>query len=182
MRCPYCQHPDSKVIDSRDAEAGVRRRRECLNCKSRFTTYERIEAQSLYVIKKDGRREEFDRNKLLAGVRTACAKRPLTTSTVDRVAHDIEAELHRMGRAEVASSLIGEMVMERLKALDQIAYVRFASVYREFTDLESLRREVETLAAGRDPGKPPATQLPLLPEEPRGLRRGRRGRQPKEVA
>ncbi|MBI2886829.1 MAG: transcriptional repressor NrdR [Chloroflexi bacterium] len=177
MRCPYCQHPDSKVIDSRDVEAGIRRRRECLNCQSRFTTYERIEAQALYVIKKDGRREEFDRSKLLAGVRTACAKRPLPTGTVDRLVNEVEAELHRLGRAEVASALIGELVMERLKALDQIAYVRFASVYREFTDLESLRREVETLAAGRESGRPPATQLPLLPEEPRG--RGRRGRRPR---
>lgn len=175
MRCPYCQHPDSKVIDSRDVQAGIRRRRECLRCRSRFTTYERIETQTLYVSKKDGRREEFDRSKLLAGVRTACAKRPLPTGTVDRLVESVEAELHRLGRAEVASSLIGELVMERLRNLDQIAYVRFASVYREFTDLETLRREVETLALGRGRGAP-AAQLPLLPDEPypRGRRRGRR--------
>lgn len=179
MKCPYCQHPDTKVIDSRDVEAGIRRRRECLHCQSRFTTYERIEAQNLYVIKKDGRREEFDRNKLLSGVRIACAKRPLPIGTIERLVTDVEAELHRLGRAEVASSLVGEMVMERLMALDHIAYVRFASVYREFTDLESLRREVETLAAGGQRGMAPVNQLRLLPEESLSLGRGRRrGRRP----
>lgn len=178
MRCPYCQWQDSKVIDSRDVEAGIRRRRECLSCKSRFTTYERVEAQTLYLIKKDGRREEFDRMKLEAGVRTACAKRPLPTGTVERLVNDVEAELRRLGRAEVASSLVGEMVMERLKNLDHIAYVRFASVYREFTDIETLREEVERLASGRETGGPPSSQLPLLPREPlpAGRRRGRRPR------
>ncbi len=176
MRCPYCQHPDTRVIDSRDAESGIRRRRECERCQSRFTTYERIETQALYVIKKDGRREEFDRAKLYGGIRIACAKRPLPTGTVDRVANDVEAELRRMGRAEVHSSLIGELVMERLRALDHIAYVRFASVYREFTDLETLREEVERLASGRDRQPAPANQLSLLPEEQEPLRRGRRGR------
>jgi transcriptional repressor NrdR len=177
VRCPYCQHPDSKVIDSRDVDAGIRRRRECFNCQSRFTTYERVEAQSLYVIKKDGRREEFDRGKLTGGIRTACAKRPLPTGTVERLANEVEAELRRLGRAEVPSTLVGEMVMDRLRGLDHIAYVRFASVYREFTDLESLRREVEDLATGRTPA--PANQLPLLPDEPltgQGRRRGRRRR------
>lgn len=178
MQCPYCQWPDSKVIDSRDVEAGIRRRRECLSCQSRFTTYERVEAQTLYIIKKDGRREEFDRNKLIGGVRAACAKRPLPTGTVERLVDEVEAELHHLGRAEVASSLLGELVMEKLKALDHIAYVRFASVYRDFTDLNTLREEVERLAAGRETGGPSSSQLPLLPREPlpAGRRRGRRPR------
>jgi len=177
VHCPYCQHTDSKVIDSRDVDAGIRRRRECLKCQSRFTTYERVEAQTLYFIKKDGRREEFDRGKLSGGIRTACTKRPLPTGTVERLSNEVEAELRRMGRAEVPSTLIGEMVMDRLRSLDHIAYVRFASVYREFTDLETLRREVENLATGRAPA--PANQLPLLPEETptgQGRRRGRRPR------
>src|SRR5437762_4079420 len=101
MQCPYCQWPDSKVIDSRDVEAGILRRRECLSCQSRFTTYERVEAQTLYINKKDGRREEFDRNKLIGGVRSACAKRPLPTGTVERLVDEVEAELHHLGRAEV---------------------------------------------------------------------------------
>ncbi len=177
VRCPYCQHQDSKVIDSRDVDAGIRRRRECLNCESRFTTYERVEAQTVYLIKKDGRREEFDRSKISAGIRIACAKRPLPTGTVERLANEVEAELRRLGRAEVPSSQVGELVMDRLRGLDHIAYVRFASVYREFTDLETLRREVEDLVTGRAPA--PAHPLPLLPDEPatgQGRRRGRRPR------
>lgn len=175
MRCPYCQHPDSKVIDSRDVDAGIRRRRECFNCESRFTTYERVEAQILYVIKKDDRREEFDHAKLLGGVLTACTKRPLPAGTVERLCNEVEAELRLLGRAEVPSTLVGEMVMDRLRSLDHIAYVRFASVYREFTDLEALRKEVEDLATGRAPS--PSNQLSLLPEEPpaaQGRRRPRR--------
>ena len=175
MKCPYCHHPDTKVIDSRDAENGVRRRRECLECTSRFTTYERIEAQALYVIKKDGRREDFRRDKLLGGIHTACAKRPLSMDDVERVVNDVEGQLRRLGRTEVSSSQVGELVMERLKVLDHIAYVRFASVYREFTDLESLIKEAETLASGKD--RPAAVnQLPLLPPErlALGRRRGRR--------
>ena len=181
MKCPYCQHLETKVIDSRDVETGIRRRRECLACSSRYTTYERIEAQSLYLIKKDGRREEFDRNKLLAGVRAACAKRPLAIGTIERVVNDVEAELRRLGRSEVASSLVGEQVMERLIGLDHIAYVRFASVYREFTDLETMRREVEALSLRRDQGALASSQLPLLPAEPLPAgRRPRRGRGPRE--
>jgi len=179
VRCPYCQHPESKVIDSRDADTGVRRRRECLRCESRFTTYERPEAQTLYIIKKDSRREEFDRRKLMSGVRMACAKRPLPTGAVERLVNDVEDELRKLGRSEVASSLVGELVMERLRVLDHIAYVRFASVYRDFADLESLRQEVETLAAGGGAGTT-LNQLPLLPPETLG--RGRRGRRPKSAA
>lgn len=180
MRCPYCQHPDSKVIDSRDTDTGIRRRRECLRCQSRFTTYERPEAQTLYIIKKDDRREEFDPRKLMAGVRMATAKRPLPTGAVDRLVNEVEEELRKMGRSEVHSSLVGELVMDRLRTLDHIAYVRFASVYRDFADLESLRKEVETLAEGGALGTP-SNQLALLPEDPTPLGRGRRGRRPKSA-
>lgn len=177
MKCPYCGHTDSKVIDSRDAETGIRRRRECLSCNQRFTTYERVDSHNLFVIKKDGRREAFDRTKLLVGLRKACDKRPLPTGTVERMAEDIEEELNAMGRAEVPSSAIGEKVMDKLKALDHIAYIRFASVYREFADIEELRREVENLVLGRARAAPPSNQLPLLvPEEsaPPAARRRRR--------
>ncbi len=163
MNCPYCGYIDSKVIDSRDVNDGIRRRRQCLRCESRFTTYERFERASLFVIKKDGRREEFDREKLLTGIRKACDKRPLASGVVAKLVDDIEAELYQTGRSEVSSAQIGDIVMARLKSLDQIAYIRFASVYREFADISTLKEEVDSLA-GHSP-KPPADQLPLLPME-----------------
>ena len=165
MNCPYCDYSDCRVIDSRDAGEGIRRRRQCLKCGSRFTTYERLHPGSLFVIKKDGRREEFDSSKLLTGIRKACEKRPLPTGTVDKLADDIEAELYRQGRAEVPAAAIGDMVMERLKALDHIAYIRFASVYREFTDITTLKREVDTLLETGTEISPLPGQLPLLPDE-----------------
>src|SRR3990170_3274216 len=139
MKCPHCGFEESRVVDSRDGNGGVRRRRQCLGCGRRFTTYERVEASALYIIKKDGRREEFSHQKLANGIRKACEKRPLPTGTIDKLVDDIEAELHRLGKAEVPSSVVGEMVMERLRRLDHIAYIRFASVYREFADIESLK-------------------------------------------
>jgi len=163
MNCPYCGYSDCRVIDSRDSGDGIRRRRQCLKCGARFTTYERLHPGNLFVIKKDGRREEFDSAKLLGGIRKACEKRPLPTGTVDKLADDIEAALYRQGKAEIATTVIGDMVMERLKALDHIAYIRFASVYREFTDITTLKREIDTLL-GAEPAVPPG-QLPLLPEE-----------------
>ena len=166
MRCPYCGHGESRVVDSREVDNGVRRRRRCLECSSRFTTYERLQPRSLFVIKKDGRREEFDRDKLLGGIRKACEKRPLPIGTVDELVDYIEAGLYRLGRPEVPSSLIGDMVMEHLRLLDHIAYIRFASVYREFADITTLKQAVDTLV--NDQGKasrPPSSQLPLLPEE-----------------
>ena len=178
MNCPYCGYHDSKVIDSRDVNEGIRRRRQCLNCSSRFTTYERLQPASLFVIKKDERREEFSRDKLLNGIRKDCEKRPLPTGAVDKLADDIEAELYHLGKAEIPSTVIGDMVMERLKSLDYIAYIRFASVYREFTDLTALKQEVDTLfGAGAEVSRP-ASQLPLLPnEQPVGLTGGQRRRQ-----
>ena len=164
MNCPYCGHHDSKVIDSRDINDGVRRRRQCLQCGARFTTYERLQPASLFVIKKDRRREEFNHEKLLTGIRKACEKRPLPTGAVDKLADDIEAELYQQGKAEIPSAIIGDMVMEGLKNLDYIAYIRFASVYREFTDITALKQAVDTLVTSQ--AETSATsQLPLLPNE-----------------
>jgi transcriptional repressor NrdR len=174
MNCPYCEYADCKVIDSRDAGGGIRRRRQCLKCGARFTTYERLHRGSLFVIKKDGRREEFDSAKLLGGIRKACEKRPLPTGTVDKLADDIEAELYHQGKAEVPAATIGDMVMERLKGLDHIAYIRFASVYRDFTDITALKHEVDTLLGAETEISPLPGQLPLMPEEE--LTAGTRGR------
>ena len=165
MNCPFCGYQDSKVIDSRDVNDGIRRRRQCLSCSSRFTTYERLQPIGLFVIKKDQRREEFSKDKLLTGIRKACEKRPLPTGTVDKLADDIEAELYRQGRAEIPSAVIGDMVMEGLKSLDYIAYIRFASVYRDFTDITVLKREIDTLVSDETEVARPTSQLPLLPAE-----------------
>jgi transcriptional repressor NrdR len=177
VNCPYCGYIDSKVIDSRDVNDGIRRRRQCLRCDSRFTTYERLQRASIFVIKKDGRREEFDREKLLAGIRKACEKRPLASGTVMKLVDDIEAELYQTGRPEIASSFIGDLVMAKLKKTDHIAYIRFASVYREFADITTLKEEVDSLAGHAV--NPPSDQLPLfnqeeLPVQLKTLRRSRR--------
>ena len=175
MICPYCGFQDSKVIDSREVNDGIRRRRQCLNCDSRFTTYERLQPASLFVIKKDERREGFNRDKLLTGIRKACEKRPLPTGTVDKLADDIETELYHLGRSEVPSTVIGDMVMERLKNLDHVAYIRFASVYREFADITALKQEVDTLVSSETTASLPTSQLPLLPDDRLGeLARSRR--------
>ena len=167
MNCPFCGHFDSKVIDSRDVNDGIRRRRECLKCESRFTTYERLEPAGLFVIKKDERREPFSKEKLLAGLRKACEKRPLPTGIVDKLGDDIEAELYSKGKAEIPSTVIGDLVMEKLKKTDYIAYIRFASVYRDFTDITALKREIDTLVSDDEPETEttPTTQLPLIPAE-----------------
>ncbi len=151
MKCPYCSFEESKVVDSRDTDTGVRRRRECLKCAARFTTYERLQPVTLFVIKKDERREEFNKEKLLAGMRKACEKRPLPAGAVEKVADDIETELFALGKPEVPSSVIGDMVMAQLRKLDSVAYIRFASVYRDFTDITDLKQEVESLLAHQSP-------------------------------
>jgi len=163
VNCPFCGHLDSKVIDSRDVNDGIRRRRQCLQCGQRFTTYERLQPASLFVIKKDRRREEFSREKLLSGIRKACEKRPLASGAVESLVDDIEAELFRMGRTEIPSAVIGDKVMAGLKKLDHIAFIRFASVYREFTDITTLKEEVDTLA--NHTIIPSADQLPLIPPD-----------------
>ncbi|MFC1990028.1 transcriptional regulator NrdR [Chloroflexota bacterium] len=163
MNCPFCGYNDSRVIDSRDANDGIRRRRQCLSCDSRFTTYERLQPASLFVIKKDRRREEFDKNKLLTGIRKACEKRPLPTGAVDKLADDIEAKLYDQGKAEIPCAVVGDIVMERLKSLDYIAYIRFASVYREFTDITALKQEIDNLVSDKPEVPLTTSQLPLLP-------------------
>ena len=176
MHCPYCAHNDSKVIDSRDAGDGIRRRRECLRCGLRYTTYERVQMLALQVAKRDGRREEFNHDKLRASLLKACAKRPLPIGAVEKIVDEIEAEVQKLGRAEIPSSLIGEMVVERLKDLDRVAYIRFASVYRDFRDIETFKEEVEALLTPREESAIPSNQLPLIPEEELLGRRRRRGR------
>ena len=158
MKCPHCGYIDSKVIDSRDVNETIRRRRECLGCGFRFTTHERIQTSNPVIIKKDQRREEFSREKLATGIRKACEKRPLPTGATEKLVDEIESELHSLGKAEIPSSVVGEIVMEKLKKLDHIAYIRFASVYRDFADITSLKREVDTLIAAKDI----ASQLPLI--------------------
>ncbi len=147
MRCPYCHEPDSRVTDSRELSGGdsIRRRRECNSCGRRFTTYERVEPVSLVIVKKDGRRQEFDPAKLRQKLRVALTKRPVGEAEIEALMARVEAALLARGTAEVPSSAIGEAVLQELKALDEVAYIRFASVYRQFQDIEDLRREVEEL-------------------------------------
>lgn len=160
MRCPYCGFADTKVTDSRDTDEGIRRRRECLNCGQRVSTLERVVTGTLMVAKKDGRREEFSREKLLSGLRKAIEKRPLRAGAIEAVADAVEASLRQRGVPEVPSGDVGEQVMEHLRDLDHIAYIRFASVYREFADLEDVQREVAALAERAAPGDGQPTLLP----------------------
>ena len=147
MKCPYCGHLESKVVDSRPAEEGasIRRRRECLSCRKRFTTYETMESLPLMVIKKDGSRQGFERGKVMAGLIRACEKRPVSYQTLEGLVAEIEQVLQNQIDREVSSSQIGELVLERLKKLDEVAYVRFASVYREFKDINSFMLELNHL-------------------------------------
>jgi transcriptional repressor NrdR len=149
MRCPFCQDPENKVIDSRESHEGavIRRRRECLKCSRRFTTYERVEELTPLVVKKDGRRESFDREKVLAGLKKACEKRPVSAEQLESVVDEIERRLQENGEKEVSSSFIGEEVMRRLHQLDEVAYVRFASVYRSFRDIAEFMDELKELLA-----------------------------------
>jgi transcriptional repressor NrdR len=153
MRCPRCGERETRVVDSRDLdEASIRRRRECETCGARFTTYERIEAPRLLVVKRDGSREDFDREKLLSGFRKALTRRPLPEDAAEQAVDQIEAQLRAGGATEVDSSEIGKLAMDKLRALDQIAYIRFASVYQSFEDIETLKREVDNLYAQRESG------------------------------
>ena len=154
MRCPQCTARDSRVVDSRDLDdaATIRRRRECSACGARFTTYERIEAARLVVVKRDGVRQEWDRDKLVSGLLKALTRRPVPEGAAEQAADEIEAQLRSMGTSEVPSSEIGALAMEKLRGLDQIAYIRFASVYQSFEDLEALKREVDSLYNERGTG------------------------------
>ena len=183
MRCPYCDNPDSRVTDSRTAENGIRRRRECTRCGLRFTTYERVQTTALLVAKRDGRREGFNREKLTNGIVMACAKRPVPYREIEKVVEDIEAELQHLGHAEIPATIVGEMVMERLKRLDWVAFVRFASVYRDFQAIESFEQVVKDLRENTE-------QLSLLEGAPppphrragRGRRQGRVPRAPQTLS
>ncbi|HEY3297907.1 MAG TPA: transcriptional regulator NrdR [Armatimonadota bacterium] len=147
MKCPYCGHKDDKVLDSRNIKEGegIRRRRECLECNRRFTTYEQIEDMRLMVVKKDQRREPFDRSKILKGMLTACEKRPVSVEQLETAADEIERALYNRGEKEVGSSEVGDMVIEKLRQRDQVAYVRFASVYRQFEDVTQFKEIIEVL-------------------------------------
>jgi transcriptional repressor NrdR len=147
MRCPFCQHPESDVVDTRKLNGGetIRRRRRCAACGKRFTTYERVESVSLTVVKKDGEREPYDREKLMRGIRTACYRRPISVRQLDALANDVEAELMALDEQEVPSKTIGDMVMRGLREIDDVAYIRFASVYRSFADIGKLREAVDEL-------------------------------------
>jgi transcriptional repressor NrdR len=186
MNCPFCGTDDTKVTDSRPDQDGIRRRRECLACGRRFSTLERIELPGVALLKKDGRREAFDRSKIITGVRKACEKRPIPSGAVEALADEVEQAVYGMNRAEIPASVVGELVMERLKALDHIAYIRFASVYRAFADVDELEQELEALKAGwRRPDVPP-DQLALLPEatpmpnKPRVLKMRRSRNEPED--
>jgi transcriptional repressor NrdR len=161
MRCPQCGARDTRVVDSRDLDesATIRRRRECAACATRFTTYERAEAARLVVVKRDGGRQEFDRDKLAAGLRKALTRRPVPAVAAEQAADEIEAELRGTGMSEVPSSRVGALAMAKLRGIDQIAYIRFASVYQSFEDLGDLKREVDTLFAESDVDADAATSV-----------------------
>lgn len=146
MRCPYCKHHDSKVLDtSHDSHGGIRRRRECLKCRQRFSSYERPILATPLLIKQDGAREEFDREKLARGIRISCAKRPVSAADIERMIGHVETSLQKLGKAEVSSRIVGDLVMATLKEADQIAYIRYAIVYLGLDDLQSIRTEIDQL-------------------------------------
>ncbi len=151
MKCPYCGQVESKVVDSRPADDGesIRRRRECLSCGKRFTTYETVETLPLIVIKKDGSRQSFEKDKVLKGIIHACAQRPVPMETMMRIADEVEQELQNSMNREISATRIGELVMDKLKAVDEVSYVRFASVYRQFKDIDSFMEELNKLLAER---------------------------------
>jgi len=148
MQCPYCHHQNTKVTDSRDTGVfSIRRRRECLECNRRFTTYEHIEMSPIYIIKKDGRREKFEKNKMKHGVMKALEKRPVSHEQIEKLLDNVEEKIRRNGKEEMQSTLVGEYVMNELKQLDQVAYIRFASVYRSFADITLFEKEVQKLTS-----------------------------------
>ena len=161
MKCPFCASTSSRVIDTRDAEGGIRRRRECEECRRRFTTYERVAPLRLMVVKRDGRREPFDRNKILNGIQIACAKRPVETESIEELVSSIEQELYHRGTREITSREIGEMVMLGLRKLDDVAYIRFATIYRHFADVDDLAEEIEELVERRQREEISKAQLKL---------------------
>ena len=174
MHCPFCGNNESRVIDSREAPDGVRRRRECIRCELRFTTYEKVHSMQLMIAKRDGRREAFSTDKLERSLQTACAKRPLKIGAISKMVIDIENELHKLAKAEIEARVLGEMCIERLKLLDRVAYIRFASVYRDFQDVDSFTKEVKALTDPSDDDNGSKSQLRLIDDDvPRLAQRGR---------
>ncbi|MFA5953414.1 MAG: transcriptional regulator NrdR [Candidatus Pacearchaeota archaeon] len=145
MNCPFCSYTTSRVTDKRESPGGIRRRRECLKCKKRFTTYEKIEKSDLYVIKKDGRREKFEIEKIQRGVEKAFEKRPVSIEKISKMINEIEEAIRKRGKKEISSSIIGDLVSKKIKRLDKVAYVRFASVYRDFKDISDFKKEIKEL-------------------------------------
>lgn len=145
MECPYCSHTKFSVTDKRDSPSGIRRRRECLKCKKRFTTYEKIEKKEFYVIKKDNRREKFQREKLEGGIMRAFEKRPVSQEKIQKMINEIEEQIRKKGRKEIKSQIMGDIVSKKIKKLDKVAYIRFASVYRDFEDVQDFKKEIKKL-------------------------------------
>lgn len=166
MKCPYCGHDNSRVIDTREVPDGIRRRRECLSCQQRFTTYERIAGVSLLVVKSDNSREEFNHEKLLKSLQAASYKREVSAQQIDNAVREIEADLYAMGRGEISSREIGRLAMERLQNIDEVAYVRYASVYRKFQDVESITEEIENLQTRKRLEVERKNQIPLPLDNP----------------
>ena len=179
MLCIQCGKDRSKVVDSRESRAGVRRRRECLSCGTRFTTLEKVQNRTLMVVKQDNRREEFQTAKLAASLTKACVKRPLPINAIHKLIDDIENKLTEAGKQEIRSELIGELVMSRLKGLDRVAYIRYASVYRDFSDIEKFKEEIEALLLPDESNKVTNAQLSFLGETNEPSLKPRRGRPPK---
>ena len=181
MHCPHCGDPNTRVTDSRDTGQDIRRRRECVRCGVRFTTYERVQHATLQVIKRDGRRDEFDKQKLLRSVRLACTKRPLPSGALEKLVDEIENDLQDLGKAEVPASVIGDRTLDKLRLVDPVAYIRYASVYRDYNTLDGFVEEIRQLqvadASSTDAG---VSQLSLIPNEfaVPVKRTGRRGRRP----
>jgi transcriptional repressor NrdR len=144
MLCPHCGHGESKVIDSRDSKSGTRRRRECSMCSLRYTTYEQVQSSVIAIVKRDGRREDFNKEKLMYSLKLACTKRPLPTGTLDKIVSDIESTIFKRGRSEINTKILGEMIIHKLKEVDRVAYIRYASVYKDFPDLETFKIELES--------------------------------------
>ncbi len=167
MKCPYCGASSNRirVIDTREVSDGIRRRRECDQCSQRFTTYERVASMNLLVIKRDGRREEFDREKLVKSMRIACSKRAVSSAAIEAAAQDIEAKLYALNKSEIDGQVVGEMVMEHLRDIDDVAFVRFASVYRRFQDVGSMADEIEHLLARKRREQELKNQIPLPMED-----------------
>ncbi len=165
MKCPYCHSNNSRVIDTREVPDGIRRRRECNDCHQRFTTYERVAGINLLIVKRDGRREEFSRDKLIKSMRIACSKRPVSAEKLEIAARDIEANLYTMGKGEIQSLAVGRLVMQHLQKIDEVAYVRYASVYRRFEDVSNIAEEIEHLMEQKRREEAQKNQIPLPLDE-----------------